>query len=79
MKKCRFLLVTLLMLVLTSCMGTLEVGIEQPVPSPTVPASSAGSGLLYLKEGTIYLLTESGEQALGSLSEEAGNLTLGSR
>ena len=48
-----------------------------PVPTPTTTSSE--SGLLYLKEETVCLLGESGEQPIGSLLEDAGHLTLGPR
>lgn len=90
MKKYKCLLLALpLLSALVACRGTLEIGMEQTprpatsVPTPTLPLTNLwplpDSGLVYLREGMIYLLNDGDEQPIGSLPDDAGYLALGPR
>jgi hypothetical protein len=83
------LLVLLLLPTLVACSGILEGAQEEtptlpaipptPTSSPTATSTASESGLVYVKEGMVYLIHNDGEQPIGPLPEDAGHLALGQR
>lgn len=91
MKNWLLVLALLCSLGLAACDTTLEMGVERtparptvtptsaPAPSPTATPNPSVSGLVYVRDGTVYLWDGKEEHLIGPLPSEAGLLVLGPR